>query len=231
MNWKVSIALLALSLLSPAQFAGAGSVVDRIVATVNGKIILQSDWEDASRYEAFIAERSLNTFTAADRKAALDHLIDQELLREQMRAADSLQPTEQEVEGQIKEIRKQYESEKTMTDAEWKDLLATARLTEEDVRRRVTLQLELIHLVDVHLRPTANISSANVERYYQQELVPQLQQAGAKETPLTQVAPKIRELLTQQKINELLVTWLQTLRAGSEIHTHLYSPANESRAQ
>jgi len=48
-----SIALLA-------SLAFAGEIVDRIVATVNGHIILQSEWEDALFYEAFVAGRSLN---------------------------------------------------------------------------------------------------------------------------------------------------------------------------
>jgi hypothetical protein len=33
------------------------------------------------------------------------------------------------------------------------------------------------------------------------------------------VTPKIKELLTQEKVSELLVAWLQNLRAGSDIRT------------
>ena len=40
--------------------AAAAEVIDRIVATVNGHIILQSDWEDALRYEAFSSGRPLD---------------------------------------------------------------------------------------------------------------------------------------------------------------------------
>ena len=226
MNSRVSIALVALTLTIAALAAHAAEVVDRIVATVNGRIILQSDWEDAIRYEAFVVNRPLHTVSPADRKAGLDHLIDQELLREQMRAPDSVQPGEQQVQDQIEQIRKQYATAKN--DAEWRALLAAHQLTEDELHRRVTLQLELTRLVDVHLRPSANISSKNIESYYQQKLLPQLHQSGAKEVPLAEVSPKIKELLTQQKITELLVTWLQTLRAGSEIHTEGYSSSNGS---
>src|SRR5712691_8738836 len=64
-----------------------GKIVDRVVATVNGNAILQSDWEDAIRYEAFIDHRPLDNFGSDDRKASLDRLIDQELLREQVQAS------------------------------------------------------------------------------------------------------------------------------------------------
>jgi sulfur carrier protein ThiS len=215
MNSRLSITVVALALTTSTLLAHTGQVLDRIVATVNGQIILQSDWEDAIRYEAFIANRPVDMRSAADRKAALDRLIDQELLREQMRGPDALQPTEQQVESQIQQIRKQYDAQ---NDPQWKALLAVHQLTEDELQRRVTLQLELSRLVDAHLRPSANITSKSIESYYQQELLPQLHQSGAKEVPLAEVSPKIKELLTQQKITELLVTWLENLRAGSEIH-------------
>ena len=226
MPLKVSIAFCAFTLAVASVVAHAGEVVDRIVATVNGQIILQSDWEDAIQYEAFVAKRPLDTISFADREVALDHLIDQELLREQMRAPESLQPGAQEVESQIKEIRKQYKD--THTDAEWKALLTACHLTENELRRRATLQLELTRLVDVHLRPAATISSTSIENYYRQELLPQLHQSSDKEVPLAEVSPKIREVLTQQKISELLVTWLQDLRAASEIQVAGHSSQRET---
>src|SRR5262249_24225930 len=66
----------------------AGEVIDRIVATVNGRLILQTDWDEALAYEAILNGRSLSQFTDDERRAVLDRLIDQELLREQMQAAD-----------------------------------------------------------------------------------------------------------------------------------------------
>lgn len=223
---RVSIALVAFCLTTAASVAHAGEVVDRIVATVNKQIILQSDLEDAIWYEAFVANHPLNAISAAERKAALDHLIDQELLLEQMRNSESVKTSEQQVQSQVEEIRKQHEA--TKSDAKWKAVLAAHHLTEKVLRGSIALQIALTQLVDAHLRPSANITPKSIERYYQQELLPQLHQSGAKDVPLAEVSPKIKELLTQQKITELLVNWLQTLRAGSEIHTHPDSSAQGS---
>ena len=60
----------------------AADIIDRIVATVNGHVILQSDWDDAVRFEALVDARPLAQITDQDRSRALDRLIDQELLRE-----------------------------------------------------------------------------------------------------------------------------------------------------
>ena len=89
MRDKLSIFVCTVAFLALAFPTSDAEVIDRIVATVNGHVVLQSDWEDALRYEAFSSGHPLDHLTAEDRKSALDHLIDQELLREQLRAPDS----------------------------------------------------------------------------------------------------------------------------------------------
>jgi peptidyl-prolyl cis-trans isomerase SurA len=212
-----------LLLLAASLPVRAGDVVDRIVATVNGHIILQSDWEDALRFEAFTSNRSLNQLTPEDRKASLDRLIDQELLREQMHSSESLQATAQELDQRIAEIRKQYAV--AQNEQGWRALLERSRLTESGLRERISAEIAALRLVDARIRPAVNIDSKSIESYYNHELLPQLRQSGAKEVPLIDVGPKIKELLTQQKMNELLLAWLQSLRAGSNISTETASYA------
>jgi peptidyl-prolyl cis-trans isomerase SurA len=211
---SILVFIAALTAVLPAR---AGEIVDRIVALVNGHIILQSDWNDAVRYEAFMDSRSLSTVRASDRKAALDRLIDQELLREQMRSSDLERvPGDEGVDQRITQIRAQYEAK---DDARWKAVLAEHKVTEPELRRRVALQLDVMRLVDERLRPTIQIDSQSIESYYQQSLLPQLRQAGGQEVALAEVSPKIKELLTQQKLDQLLTAWLQNLRASSQIRT------------
>src|SRR5580700_9403478 len=211
------VALLVISL--PAR---AGDVLDRIVATVNSQIILQSEWQDAIRYEAFVNGRSVDQLHASDRKAALDHLIDQELLREQMRSSGFPHASSAEVEKTIQEIRKRYATAES--EAQWQAALQRYGLTESELKKRVTLQVDLMGLVDARLRPNVIIDSKSIESYYNQELLPQLRQSGAAQVPLAEVTPKIKELLTQQKMNQMLVAWLQDLRSGSRIRTETGPP-------
>jgi hypothetical protein len=216
MNQKGWIFACAAVLLAIALPARAGDVLDRIVATVNNHIILQSEWQDAIRYEAFVAGRALDQVQAADRKTALDHLIDQELLREQMRSSGFPHASGEEVEKSLQEIRKRYAAN---AEAGWEAALKQYGLTEQELKKRVALQVDLLGLVDSRLRPNVVIDSKSIESYYNQELLPQLRQSGAQQVPLAEVTPKIRELLTQQKMNQMLVAWLQDLRSGSQIRT------------
>jgi len=224
-KFSIPLWVLWMMLISPA--VRAGEIVDRIVATVNGQAILQSDWEDALHYEAFIAGQSSTRVSSADRKAAFDRLIDQELLRQQIRSADFQHASDAEVAARVQEIRRQYPGAES--DSGWNAALSRYGLTERELEHRVALQLDVLRLVDARLRPTVQIDSKSIETYYHQELLPQLRQSGAQQIPLVQASPKIKELLTQRKIDQLLTAWLQSLRAGSEIRTQLAT--SDSRGQ
>jgi hypothetical protein len=225
MNRKSSILACIIALLGISLAARAGDVLDRIVATVNNHVILQSEWQDAVRYEAFVAGRPLEQLQPGDGKAALDRLIDQELLREQMRSSGFPHADSEEVEKRIQEIRKQYAGAES--EAVWQAALARYGLTEKELKKRVALQVDLMGLVDARLRPNVVIDSKSIESYYNQELLPQLRQSGAQQVPLAEVTPKIKELLTQQKMNQMLVAWLQDLRSGSRIRTETVSHESE----
>jgi peptidyl-prolyl cis-trans isomerase SurA len=216
MNRRSVIIVCAVLFLAACP-SPAGELLDRIVATVNGHIILQSDWDNAVRYEAFVDARPLDQLPATERKAALDRLIDQELLRQQMRSSEFQRATPQEVTQRVQEIRQLYAE--AQDDEGWFALLRRYGLSPEELTQHVALQLDLMRLVDARLRPNVSIDSKSIESYYNQELLPQLRQSGAKEVPLAEVSPRIKELLTQQKLNQLLVAWLQNLRSGSEIQT------------
>ncbi len=230
MTHRLSIFACTAALLAACVLpARAGDILDRVVATVNGHVILQSDWEDAVRSEAFIAGRTLDQITAKDQKAALDRLIDQELLREQVRVSEFPPPSEEEVSKRIQEVRKQYPDAES--EAGWQAELTRYGLTEAALKDRIAQQLNLTRLVDARLRPSVNVDAKSIESYYNQELLPQLRQSGGKEVALAQVTPQIKELLTQQQVNQLLTLWLQNLRASSKIRNLAAASDSGSQAQ
>jgi peptidyl-prolyl cis-trans isomerase SurA len=206
--------LLSLSTFSIPS-AQAADVIDRIVATVNGHIILQSDWDEALCYEALLSGQALSFFSEDDRRAVLDRLIDQELLDEQMKSASFQHASEAEANLQVAEARKQYPD--SVTDEGWRARLSRYGLTEKDLVARAQQQIDLMRLVDAHLRPAVQIDSKSIEAYYRDRFVPQLKESGAGEVPLADVSAKIRELLTQEKVSELMVSWLQSLRSESKV--------------
>ena len=207
--------LLLLLTAVPIQ-ARPVDVIDRIVATVNGHVILQSDWDDAVRFEAFVEGRSLDQLTVQDRSRALDRLIDQELLREQAQGAESPQPPADEVKKRIQEIQAQQSA--TSPDA-WQAALARYGFDEKQFETRVAHDLSVLRQVDARLRPSVQIDAQSIESYYHDKFLPKLHQVGSQDVPLAQVSARIREILTQEKVNQLFSSWLQSLRAESKIRT------------
>ncbi|MGD0569626.1 MAG: SurA N-terminal domain-containing protein [Candidatus Sulfotelmatobacter sp.] len=223
---KRTIPVVALALLvSVLSLAPAtAEVIDRIVATVNGRIILQSDWDEALCYEALLTNRTLVQLTDDDRRAVLDRLIDQELLREQMKSADFPHATDAEVAARVAEARKLYPQ--ATSSGAWQSLLAQFHLTENDLLAHVRQEIDVMRLVDARLRPAVQIDSKSIEAYYRDQFVPKLKEAGASAVPLAEVSAKIRELLTEQKVSELLVSWLQTLRSESQVRLPGVTPSS-----
>jgi len=210
-----------LPVLAKAQ---RGDVIDRIVATVNGHVILQSDWDEALRYEALLNGREISQFSDESRRGVLDRLVDQELLGEQIKSAWFEQATEAEAAARIAEARQQYPEAATAEG--WQAILGRFQLAENDLVAHVRMQIDLMRLVDAHLRPSVQIDSKTIEAYYRDKFVPQLKQSGAGEVALADCSAKIRELLTEEKVNELMVSWLQTLRSESKL-SFVSGSANE----
>src|ERR1700733_7726686 len=118
----VAALALLLSMLLFAPAPASAEVIDRIIPTVNGHIILQSDWDEALCYEALLTNRNLDQFTDDDRRAVLDRLIDQELLREQMNSAGFVHATDAEIDARLAEARKLYPQ--AASPQQWQSLLA-----------------------------------------------------------------------------------------------------------
>ena len=221
---------IGLMLMLAGNTVLAGDIIERVVATVNNRPILQSDWDEEVRYEAFVNQRPLSSLTAADRKAALDRLIDQQLLRQQIKEDEEegvLKPSSPNIEKRLEEIRKQYAGAEKQS--VWLTDLQRYGLSEADLARHVALQAQLERLIEVRLRPTVHISHSSIEAYYREQLVPELRKAGVKDVPLVEVSPKIEELLTQRKVNELLAAWLHDLRSQSDIRMGAPEPGVSQR--
>lgn len=216
--WAITVLLVA----SPPLVA-AGEVLDRLVATVNGHALLESDWEDEVRYECFMSGRPLGEVTSRDRKAALDRLIDQELLREQMRSSDFKPASSAEIEKQLDTLKAEYARDHESRS--WSSALASYGLSEAVAKDHIAVELDQLRLVDTHLRPLVQVEPAEIETYYKEQIVPKF---PADQAPSLEASRRnIRELLVQQKIDQQLSSWLDTLRSQARI-TRLVDSSEES---
>ncbi len=193
-----------------------------IVASVNRNPILRSDWNEAVAFEAFMRQRPLDQVTDADRILALQHIIDRQLLKAQMGDSTYMQPSDDQLQQDIAKLRAQLPNAKD--DPSWQRLLARYGLTEEIVKQHLRTEVQVMNFVEVRLRPNVHIDQEEIANHYQKQLLPDLQANGGKAIPLDQVESRIRELLTQQRIDELLDAWLHNLRQQADIHSTVTIP-------
>jgi hypothetical protein len=107
------------------------------------------------------------------------------------------------VEKQFEAIKNDYARDHGAVP--WSDSLASYRLTETDVKNHIALELSQLRLVDARLRPAIQIEAGDIEAYYKDRFGSQA--SGSQKISLQAATPKIRELLTQEKMNELLSAW------------------------
>lgn len=210
----VHIFLIASFSLSALTGAPRGVIVDRVVATVNHHAILGSDVQEEVRFEQMMDGQTPGQGSDNEQRSALNRLIDRELLREQMHEGEVKPATAEEIDKQVADLKSRLGADTQS----WTKSLARYEITEEELRRRIALQLDELRLVDLRLRPAVQIEPGEVKSYYQERFLPQVRQSGAQPMDESEAAPKVREILTQQKVNQLLNSWLETLHNQAEIN-------------
>ncbi len=151
---------------SPSQAA----VVERIVAVVNGEIILESQLEE--RGKAMFAEAKKDPDPAARkrreaslRKEVLDHLVDEELLQQQAREL-KIVVTPQDVDRMIDDVKKRN----NLDDTTLVDALAQQGMDLVGYREVVKKQITRLRVLDVAVRARVSVTDEDVRRYYESNL-------------------------------------------------------------
>jgi hypothetical protein len=216
------IAMVVFACSFSAIHIARAEVLDRVIATVNDHVILLSDLDDELRFESFTSGRKLIDITAEETKAALDRLIEQELLKEQVGTSEPKAISADQVRQQIESMKNDYVREHP--GKIWDTGLRQYGLTEKSIHSHLTTELNELQFIDARFRPSIQISQWDIEQYYKKELVPKLPASGP--VSLSDVTPKIREVLIQNKISEMLSSWLQTVRSQAQIR--ILSPVPNS---
>jgi peptidyl-prolyl cis-trans isomerase SurA len=196
---------------------GSAVVLDRVIAVINGDVLLESDVQDEMHFaslQPYSVPPGENT-----RLRAAQRLVNRTLILQQMKDPQQTikvpQPSEKEVQQRIDELRKQipactrYHCE---TDEGWHDFLTSNGFTEEQVEARWRQRLRILQFTEERFRSGIRVSRPEVEAYYQKNLLPQFEKEKVAPPTLDSIVSRIEEILLQEKVNVLLQDWLRTLR-------------------
>jgi peptidyl-prolyl cis-trans isomerase SurA len=214
----------ASSSVQPADSASAPSSapgaieIDRVVAVVNGELILESDVNEERRFAAF--QPYSNPSTTFSRADAINRLIDRTLILQQAGEQAAAAISDAALDADILELRKAVLACKAYhceTDAGWQTFLADHGFTEQEFRGRWRDRMETLGFIEERFRMGIRINPSEIADYYQKSLLPEYAERNVTPPKLDTIHDRIEEILLQQQVGKLLDDWLKTLRASGNV--------------
>jgi peptidyl-prolyl cis-trans isomerase SurA len=205
---------------------GPGVVLDRVIAVVNGDVILDSDVDEERRFEEIQPYRAMAVFT---RDRTIERLIDRALILQQAALAPEDAVPDKDLDAQLLTLRKdipackQYHCE---TDAGWQKYVEDHGFTVEGFRERWRKRMELLKFIEVRFRNGITISDDQIKSYYEKTMLPEYAKRNVTPPKLETISNRIEEVLLQQEVGALLEVWLKSLRAQGSVR--MMTPGEEA---
>jgi peptidyl-prolyl cis-trans isomerase SurA len=208
---------LMISLNSPINFFG--ETIDRIVAVVNNQIITLSDLEEEeSFYQLDHQLPSSNKDNGTEKKAIqrelIERMIEKLLLSEQIVGFPGSKITDEEIETQLNALQEKWGGKDQLD-----QMLLDSHTTRKELKEHLRWQILILKHVDNRFRQFAVVDPAEIAKYYQETLIPEMERKGIRQfPPQADVEAKIREILTEEKVNQAIEEWLTSLKETANIH-------------
>ena len=198
--------------------AAQGTMIDAVVAVVNGDVILESDVDEERRFEQIQPYRR----TAAEfmREHAIQRLIDRALILQQAQLEPEDTIADTALDAQLTTLRKDIPECKKYqcdTDAGWEKFLLDHGFTPEEFRERWRQRMVLLRFIEVRFRSGIRISNDEIKAYYEKTMLPEYAKQKVTPPQLETISNRIEEVLLQQQVGALLQDWLKSLRAQGSV--------------
>jgi len=206
----------------PSMPAVEGDAVDRVVAIVNGDLILDSDVDRERRFAELLPYGE--AAGGYKRDEAIERLINRDLILQQVALQPGDEVTVQAAAKDLDALRPsipacaQYHCE---TEEGWDKFLASEGFTEQSLTTLWQQRMEVLEFIELRFRMGVRITPADIQAYYTKTLLPEYAAKHAKAPPVRTISKRIQEVLLQQRVSKLLDDWLASLRAqGSVVVMH-----------
>lgn len=204
------------------QISTAGAVVlDRVIAIVNGQVLLESDVEEEQKLS--VLEPFHNRGQAETLQEAARHLILRTLVLEQMQEQD--QPTTvsaKQAEQELTEMRAAMTDcapENCKSQQGWETFLKQHKMTEAEALERAGQRMAIERFIDLRFRAGIRITREEAQQYYDHTLLPNMRRYEHDHQPpaFATLERRIRQLLLEQRVNVMIEQWLKNLMAQGSV--------------
>ena len=204
-----------------------GVLLDRVVAVVNGEVVLESDVALEQRMAAFQPVTDPRGGISAGK--ATDRLINRALLLQQAKLQPHKTATDANAAEQITLLRKEIPACKEYaceTDAGWQRFLNDQQVTEAELQTYLRRRLDALAFIELRFRSGVRITHQQIQDYFEKTMLPEYRARGVKPPTLDSLEGRIQEVLLQQQVSGLLSDWLKSLRAQGTVQIVEGGPAD-----
>jgi len=188
------------------QAAQTSRVVDRIVARIEGDIILESQVRELGAFQELIEGR------AESDDQLLSELIEQWTVQTEAEATHFPEPAQTEVDRELARLTDRFGSAEA-----YASKLRALGLSATQARQLLARQIYIERYLDYKFRPTVQIEAAAIHAYYQNQFLPELAKNNQPAPREADVQEQVRELLVQKAISELTAKWLDDTKSRLKI--------------
>jgi hypothetical protein len=199
--------LLAITL----AFAIHAEVIDRIAVSVGNEVITTDQINDEIRVTAFL-NHTQPKFTADEKRAAAERLIEQTLIKHEMDFTHYPLPPLASADPLVEKVEADYPDRQAFLNA-----LAHFGIDEDTLRQHLWWQLTLLRFTDERFRPSVEVTTADIRQYYRQQLEKWREQ-GVKTIPsFEESRDAMEKALTEERVNQAMDRWLGDARTQMDI--------------
>jgi len=203
------ILICPIGLLFPES--SAQQTVDQILTLVNDDIITRIDllWSIAIDPKA---PSPVGPVGSDLLRQKLDVMIDERLVAQEAARIPTADITQEEVDRKRAELIARFKSE-----AEFRQRVGSVGLTPQKIDELLRQRVLMDRFIDFRFRSFVLATEQEIQRYYDDNLVPEIRKKGLVPPPIDQVRDKISDLLKQQKIDTEIDRWLSAARQRAEV--------------
>ncbi len=206
--------LLAFAFMCPLADANAAPVLlDRIAVTVGSDVITESQVIEEIRVTAFLNGQKLD-FGAMARRQAAERLVDQALIRRDMKLGNFPEPELSETDKLLAEIKQQRFAD----DAEYHVALQRCGIDEQVLKAHLLWQLAALRYTNYRFRPSIPTASQALHQHLEQNAQQRSAQEAQGRPPGDEAGNKAESsAAAPPSLEQQLNAWLKDARARTHI--------------
>lgn len=200
-------------LLALVAALSAGEVIDRVAVVAGNQVITESELIRELRTVALLNGHPVDLSPEAKRQTA-ERLVEQSFIRREMDVSRYGPPSVADTESLLQKTK----SGSFPTEEAYLEALQKYRITEEELRQHVQLQLMTLRFIDFRFRPGIQVPLEDLREYYDERFVPEWQKkSNDPAPPFEETRDDIEQIITEQRVDQALDRWVNQQRTQTEI--------------